>query len=88
MQLNGGICKVCGKPGLDCWGHSNDEKSLADQLNSSRAINDSLRAQLAASPDLLEACKLALDYLQKGGFKDGDAYSALLKAIARAEGGE
>lgn len=41
---------------------------------------------IAAAQELLDACKLALDYLQKEGFHDGDAYPALLKAIAKAEG--
>lgn len=41
---------------------------------------------IAAAPDLLVAAKLALAYLQKEGFHDGDAYPALLKAITKAEG--
>lgn len=43
-------------------------------------------ALISAAPDLLEAAKLALAYLQKEGFHDGDAYPALLKAITKAEG--
>lgn len=40
----------------------------------------------AAAPDLLDACKKALDYLQRSdAFRDGSAYPALVNAIAKAE---
>lgn len=42
---------------------------------------------IAAAPELFEACKLALDYLQKNdGYRDGGSYQKLVKAIAKAEG--
>jgi hypothetical protein len=42
---------------------------------------------VAAAPDLLEACKLGLDYLKRSdSYRDGETYPALLKAIAKAEG--
>lgn len=41
---------------------------------------------LGAARDLLKASKLALAYLQKAKYADGDAYPALIKAIQRAEG--
>lgn len=42
---------------------------------------------IAAAPELLEASKLALDYLQKNdGYRDGGSYQKLVKAIAKAEG--
>lgn len=42
---------------------------------------------IAAAPDLLEACKKALDYLQRSDvYRDGDAYPALIQAITKAEG--
>lgn len=49
--------------------------------------NEADSCLIAAAPELLEACKLALDYLQKSdAYSDGQAYPALLKAIAKAEG--
>lgn len=55
--------------------------------NLTLADSDRANARLvAAAPDLLEACRLALEYLQKSQFSDGDAYPALLKAIEKADG--
>lgn len=50
------------------------------------AIAEANAKLFAAAPDLLEACKLALTYLQHEQFKDGDAYPSLLRAIEKAEG--
>lgn len=81
----------------DCWNAGNNEGGVrigSTFQGSDEDLNDECPSEvqyanarlIAAAPELLEACKLALDCIGKGEMPDTLARNTLESAISKAEG--